>query len=259
MKTTSHTIVSKKLDESSAAVTTPFSPPSIANSTVHTLLNAIFWDASRHRFGQPGFAPPDDIDDASPCPQVVQEARDCGWSKVQWCWRVVRLLRYQRNCRRTHSGWPHTQDPPSTVPASCSPPSLPCRSCLVDCSRAFERHPCLSRSPEPQCLGATIRDPVLSLFKREAIECREARRPHAHHSRTSTRRHGAIAKDLHSCVSAIVSVPVACQRYRVLSPTTGVLVFTASVDPSPCTPPAAPGICWLMRHRFVNASSLRST
>ena len=35
-KTTSHTIMSKLLDESIASVTTPSSSPSIANSTVHT-------------------------------------------------------------------------------------------------------------------------------------------------------------------------------------------------------------------------------
>ena len=86
--------------ESIVAVATPSSSPS-------TLLNATFWDASRHRLGQPSFAPPDDINEACLCPKVVQKARDCEWSKVQRCWRLVRFLQYQRNCSRTHSSWPH--------------------------------------------------------------------------------------------------------------------------------------------------------
>ena len=73
----------------------------------HTVLHAIFWDASRHRLGQPGFAPSDNINEACACLQIVQEARDCDWSKVRWCWRLIRFLTYQRNCRRAHSCWPH--------------------------------------------------------------------------------------------------------------------------------------------------------
>ena len=73
----------------------------------HTVLHAMFWDASRHRLGQPGFAPSDNINEACACLQVVQEARDCDWSNVQWCWRLIRFLRYQQNCRRAHCCWPH--------------------------------------------------------------------------------------------------------------------------------------------------------
>ena len=43
----------------------------------HTVLHAMFWDASRHRLGQPSFAPSDNINEACACLQVVQEARDC--------------------------------------------------------------------------------------------------------------------------------------------------------------------------------------
>ena len=89
----------------------------------HTL-EAIFWDASRHRFGQPGFDLLMTSTKRVPAQRLFKR-------HVTVIRRLIDLLRYQRNCSRTH------RILQATVPASCSPPSLPFMSSYLSSVSSF--------------------------------------------------------------------------------------------------------------------------